>query len=39
MNFEHMPELDAVAGYPVVVGVMAAACFTLYRSFRKRDWL
>jgi magnesium transporter len=39
MNFEHMPELEAVAGYPVVVGVMAAACLGLYRSFRKRDWL
>ena len=22
-----------------VVGVMAVACFSLYRSFRKRDWL
>ena len=39
MNFEHMPELESAAGYPAVVGLMAVACFSLYRSFRKRDWL
>lgn len=39
MNFEHMPELDSPAGYPVALGVMAAACVGLYRSFRKREWL
>ncbi len=39
MNFEHMPELESAAGYPIVLGLMAAACFALYRSFRRRDWL
>ena len=39
MNFEHMPELGYVAGYPVVVGLMAAVCLTMYRAFRRSGWL
>ncbi|MDQ3648596.1 MAG: magnesium/cobalt transporter CorA [Actinomycetota bacterium] len=39
MNFEHMPELKSPAGYPIVLGVMAALCFTLYRYFRRAGWL
>jgi magnesium transporter len=39
MNFEHMPELTWTAGYPLVLGVMALACWLLYRSFRNSGWL
>ena len=39
MNFEHMPELQWSFGYPLVVGVMAAVCFALYRYFRRAGWL
>jgi magnesium transporter len=39
MNFEHMPELDWLFGYPFALGLMAVAAFTLYRVFRRRDWL
>src|ERR687893_757808 len=35
MNFEHMPELGWTFGYPLVLGVMATICFTLYRHFKK----
>jgi magnesium transporter len=39
MNFEHMPELHWRIGYPLVVAVMAGACFALYRSFKRSGWL
>ena len=39
MNFENMPELEASWGYPVIVGVMVVACFTLYRVFKRSGWL
>jgi magnesium transporter len=39
MNFEHMPELKTEAGYPLVLAVMAAICFGLYRYFRRAGWL
>ncbi len=39
MNFEHMPELGSTFGYPVVLSVMAAVCFLLYRAFRRTGWL
>ncbi|MGW6565792.1 magnesium/cobalt transporter CorA [Streptomyces sp. NPDC054975] len=39
MNFDHMPELRWTFGYPLVVGVMAVACFLLHRSFRRNGWL
>ncbi|MEU9914483.1 magnesium/cobalt transporter CorA [Streptomyces sp. NPDC051001] len=39
MNFEHMPELRWVFGYPLVLGVIAVACLTLYRGFRRNGWL
>ena len=39
MNFEHMPELDWVGGYPVVLGTMGLICGGLYRYFRKSGWL
>ena len=39
MNFEHMPELHWTYGYPLVLGVIAVACFVLYRGFRRNGWL
>ncbi|WP_328870583.1 magnesium/cobalt transporter CorA [Streptomyces sp. NBC_00287] len=39
MNFEHMPELHWRFGYPLVIGVIAVACLTLYRGFRRNGWL
>jgi magnesium transporter len=39
MNFEHMPELDSVVGYPIVLVLCAAVCFALYRNFKRAGWL
>ncbi|MET9960392.1 magnesium/cobalt transporter CorA [Streptomyces sp. NPDC006326] len=39
MNFDHMPELHWTYGYPLVVGVMAVACFVIHRGFRRNGWL
>ena len=39
MNFRHMPELDWRLGYPFALSVMAVAAFTLFRVFKRRDWL
>lgn len=39
MNFEHMPELKAVYGYPITLGVIVSACSFLYWRFRKTGWL
>jgi magnesium transporter len=39
MNFEYMPELDWVFGYPMALGLMATTSFVLYRVFKHRGWL
>ncbi|MET0699595.1 MAG: magnesium/cobalt transporter CorA [Mycobacterium sp.] len=39
MNFDHMPELRWVWGYPAVLGVMATICGLLYLTFRRDHWL
>jgi magnesium transporter len=39
MNFDHMPELHWVFGYPFALAVMAVITVVLYRMFRQRDWL
>jgi magnesium transporter len=39
MNFDTMPELRWSFGYPAVLGVMAVACGTLYRLFKRSGWL
>ena len=39
MNFEHMPELEWVVGYPLVLAAMVLVCLVLYRNFKRRDWL
>ena len=39
MNFDSMPELHWVVGYPMAVVLMFLVSFTLYWIFRKRGWL
>jgi magnesium transporter len=39
MNFEQMPELGTRYGYYIVLGVIVATCFTLYRVFKRSGWL
>jgi magnesium transporter len=39
MNFEHMPELHEVWGYPAVLGVMALAMLLMFRAFKRSGWL
>ncbi|MFV0127054.1 magnesium and cobalt transport protein CorA [Streptomyces sp. HMX112] len=39
MNFDHMPELHWVGGYPFAILLMAAVCTSLYFIFKRRDWL
>ena len=39
MNFAHMPELQGRWSYPVLIGLVALACATLYRYLRRVGWL
>jgi magnesium transporter len=39
MNFENMPLLRSSYGFVLVIGVIAAACVTLFFSFRRSGWL
>nr|WP_239095880.1 magnesium/cobalt transporter CorA [Micromonospora lutea] len=39
MNFGFMPELNWTYGYPGVLALMLATSLTLYRWFRRNDWL
>ena len=39
MNFEHMPELGWLLGYPFALTLMVGACLSLYVLFRRREWL
>ena len=39
MNFDHMPELHQVWGYPAVLCVMVTVCTILYVTFRRNHWL
>ena len=39
MNFDHMPELTWVWGYPFAVGLMAVLDGYLFYRFRKAGWL
>jgi magnesium transporter len=39
MNFDHMPELHWSFGYPLVITVIFLACLTLYRVFKRNQWL
>jgi magnesium transporter len=39
MNFEHMPELGLVIGYPLALLVMLASTLVLHRFFKRIKWL
>lgn len=39
MNFEHIPELRWRYGYFIVVGLLVVVSATLFRLFRKYEWL
>lgn len=39
MNFDVMPELRWLYGYPAVLGAIAVACGLLYWRFRRSGWL
>jgi magnesium transporter len=39
MNFDHMPELEWRLGYPMVLGIVIAACLYLYWRFKRAGWL
>lgn len=39
MNFEHMPELTAVWGYPAVLGGIGLTCIYIYHRFKRSGWL
>jgi magnesium transporter len=39
MNFDHMPELHWVFGYPLAVALMVATSVSLYLVFKRRGWL
>ncbi|WP_419997614.1 magnesium and cobalt transport protein CorA [Streptomyces boninensis] len=39
MNFDYMPELQWRYGYPAVMVVIAAICFSIHRGFRRNGWL
>ncbi len=39
MNFDHMPELRQVWGYPAVLALLVMVCTGLYLYFRRKRWL
>ena len=39
MNFDHMPELHWMYGYPIMIGVTVVLCALLYLAFRRSNWL
>ena len=39
MNFDHIPELHWLMGYPFALGLMVVSAVSLWFVFRRRDWL
>jgi len=39
MNFDRMPELHWLWGYPFALGLMAAVTLVTLWSFRRRGWI
>ena len=39
MNFEYMPELHWLLGYPFALALMVLVSLTLYLVFKCRGWL
>ncbi len=39
MNFQHMPELDWVGGYPAAIGLMLLSSLAFLWYFKRKKWL
>jgi magnesium transporter len=39
MNFDYMPELSWLLGYPFALVLMAFTSLTLYVLFKRRGWM
>ncbi len=39
MNFDHMPEIHSIYGYPLVLGGMALVATGFFMWFRKKGWI
>jgi magnesium transporter len=39
MNFDHMPELHWLRGYPFALALMLMTCLGLYAMFKRQNWL
>jgi magnesium transporter len=39
MNFHDMPELTRPDAYPIIIGVTAAVCITLFVILKRAKWL
>jgi len=39
MNFDFMPELDWMYGYPLALGMMAIICLIIYIVLKRKKWL
>ena len=39
MNFDHMPELHWLGGYPLALVLMLITCLGLYMMFKRQNWL
>jgi len=39
MNFQHMPELQWMVGYPFALSLMAFSILLPYLFFRRKGWL
>jgi magnesium transporter len=39
MNFDHMPELHWIVGYPLALLAMVLVSLLLYWAFKRRGWL
>jgi magnesium transporter len=39
MNFDHMPELHWLFGYPLALALMLVTSVTRYLVFKRRSWL
>jgi magnesium transporter len=39
MNFDHMPELHWLFGYPFAIALMGVVCVSLWAVFKRRGWL
>lgn len=39
MNFDALPGMHNAWGFPVIIGLLGVACFSLFRAFKKSGWL